>query len=73
MTTRVMHVEHYGYHTYKGYNTDLDKTEIFDCLIDATVSQLFNADIAMFQSVMGIYRMWFSGVYMSYNSVLVEV
>lgn len=56
MTTRVMYDEHCGYHTYKGYYTVSDKTEILDCLVDAMGSPLFNADTAMFQGVMGIYR-----------------
>ena len=56
MTTRVMSDEHCGYHTYKGYYTVSDKTEILDCLVDAMGSPLFNADTAMFQGVMGIYR-----------------
>ena len=56
MTTRVMFDEQYGYQTYKGYYKASDKTDIIECMLDASASPLFNIDTVMFQGVMGIYR-----------------
>ena len=56
MTTRVMFDEQYGYQTYKGYYKASDKTDIIECMLDASASSLFNIDTVMFQGVMGIYR-----------------